>query len=103
MKANLAKDYVFVRYMGPKFAIVFSGADKNGVYSFMEDMKNKMEKIDIYAGEDYVPEEDEDVVIVNPKVRVVISTYYKGTALDGAFKKLEEYIDSSDENTISKI
>ena len=102
MKANLAKDYVFVRYMGPKFAIVFSGADKNGVYSFMEDMKNKMEKIDIYAG-DYVPEEDEDVVIVNPKVRVVISTYYKGTALDGAFKKLEEYIDSSDENTISKI
>ena len=44
MKANLAKDYVFVRYMGPKFAIVFSGADKNGVYSFMEDMKIKWKK-----------------------------------------------------------
>ncbi len=44
MKTNLAKDYVFVRYMGPKFAIVFSGADKNGVYSFMEDMKIKWKK-----------------------------------------------------------
>ena len=103
MKNNLAKNYIFVRYMGPKFAIVFSGADKNGVYSFMSDMKNKLEALDILSGPDYVPENENEDVIVSPKIKIVISTYYKGTSLDGAFKKLEEYIDSSNENTINTI
>ena len=102
VKKNLAQEYVFVRYMGPKFAIVFSGADKDGVLSFMQDLKNKIEKLDITAQPDYINSEEEEV-IVSPKIRVVISTYYKGTALDGAFKKLEEYIDSSNENTIRTI
>ena len=88
--------------MGPKFGIVFSGADKDGVLSFMQDLKNKIEKLDITAQPDYINSEEEEV-IVSPKIRVVISTYYKGTALDGAFKKLEEYIDSSNENTIRTI
>ena len=103
MKSNLAKEYVFVRYMGPKFAIVFSGADKDGVYNFMMDMKGKMEQLNITAAEDYIHENEEEEVVVSPKIRVVVSTYYKGTALDGAFKKLEEYIDSSNENTIKSI
>ena len=41
-------------------------------------------------------EEDEEVV-AKPKINVVISTYYKGTALEGVMKKLEEYVDSADE------
>ena len=98
----MAQEYVFVRYMGPKFAIVFSGADKDGVYKFMTDLKSKMETLDIMAQPDYIHSDEEDV-IVSPKIRVVISTYYKGTALDGAFKKLEEYIDSSNENTVQEI
>ena len=102
VKTNLAKEYIFVRYMGPKFAIVFSGADKDGVYTFMEDLKNKIETLDITAQDDY-PYIDEEEVIVSPKIRAVISTYYKGTALDGALKKLEEYIDSSNENTLKII
>ena len=102
VKSNLAQEYVFVRYMGPKFAIVFSGAEKKGVYNFMADLKAKMEALDIVAAEDYIHSDEEDV-IVSPKIRVVISTYYKGTALDGALKKLEEYIDSSNENTIKII
>lgn len=102
VKKNLAQEYVFVRYMGPKFAIVFSGADKDGVYNFMSELKNKMEELDIMAEKDYVHSDEEDV-IVSPKIRVVISTYYKGTSLDGALKKLEEYIDSSNENTIKSI
>lgn len=88
VKKNLAQEYVFVRYMGPKFAIVFSGADKDGVLSFMQDLKNKIEKLDITAQPDYINSEEEEV-IVSPKIRVVISTYYKGTALDGAFKSLK--------------
>ena len=102
VKKNLAKEYVFVRYMGPKFAIVFSGADKDGVYNFMSELKKKMEELDIMAEKDYIHSDEEDV-IVSPKIRVVISTYYKGTSLDGALKKLEEYIDSSNENTIKSI
>ena len=102
VKKNLANEYVFVRYMGPKFAIVFSGVDKDGVFNFMSELKPKIESLDILAGPDYIHSDEEDV-IVSPKIRVVISTYYKGTALDGAFKKLEEYIDSSNENTIRTI
>ena len=102
VKKNLAQEYVFVRYMGPKFAIVFSGADKDGVYNFMSELKKKMEELDIMAEKDYIHSDEEDV-IVSPKIRVVISTYYKGTSLDGALKKLEEYIDSSNENTIKSI
>lgn len=38
-----------------------------------------------------------------PKINVVLSTYYKGTALEGLTKKLEQYLDtaSKDENTIN--
>ena len=102
VKKNLAQEYVFVRYMGPKFAIVFSGADKDGVYNFMSELKKKIEELDIIAEKDYIHSDEEDV-IVSPKIRVVISTYYKGTSLDGALKKLEEYIDSSNEDTIKSI
>lgn len=103
IKNNLAKDYIFVRYMGPKFAIVFSGADKEGVYSFMEDMKPKIEELEISAAEDYIPENEDEDIVVSPKIRIAISTYYKGTSLDGALKKMEEYIDSSNENTIKSM
>lgn len=47
-------------------------------------------------------DENSDVeVVVSPKIRVAISTYYKGTSLDGALKKVEEYIDLSDDNNIN--
>ena len=103
IKNNLSKEYIFVRYMGPKFAIVFSGADKNGVFNFMTDMKKKVEELDVPVASDYIHDNEEEEVVVSPKIRVVISTYYKGTALDGAFKKLEEYIDSANDNTIKTI
>ena len=97
IKTNLSNEYIFVRYMGPKFAIVFSGADKDGVFNFMSELKAKMESLDIMAQPDYIHSDEEDV-IVSPKIRVVISTYYKGTSLDGALKKLEEYLDTADPN-----
>lgn len=97
VKNNLAKEYLFVRYMGPKFAIVFSGTEVGGVNNFMQEMKKKLESIEIpVVG-------NGDGMTVSPKIKVAISTYYKGTALDGALKKVEEYIDLSDENTISTL
>ncbi len=127
VKNSLGKDYIFVRFMGPKFAIVFSGVDVNGVKNFMQEMKNKIENMRIPAADDYysfeeekeidsnpneVQNNDEDMqlsiednseeeIAVNPRLRVAISTYYKGTSLDGTLKKVEEYIDLSDENTIN--
>lgn len=93
---SLSEEYIFVRYMGPKFAIVFSGIEAEGVAEFMKNIKEKMEAIEI---EDVMaPEEQEEVEVAKPKVNVVISTYYKGTALEGVTKKLEEYLDNADQN-----
>ena len=95
VQSNLAAEYIFVRYMGPKFAIVFSGIEANAVASFMVDIKKQVEELEIEPV-DVEFEEDEEVV-AKPKINVVISTYYKGTALEGVMKKLEEYVDSADE------
>lgn len=113
IKSNLSSNYIFVRYMGPKFAIAFSGADINGVINFMQNIKTKIEEMEIPAADDYYEkikkdssnsdDEVEEEIVVSPKVRVGIATYYKGTSLDGALKKLEEYVDSSDQATISSL
>ncbi len=97
VKNSLSKDYIFVRYMGPKFAIVFSGTEVGGVNNFMKELKQGIENIKIESAKDYKGEK----TYVSPKIRVAISTYYKGTSLDGALKKVEEYIELSDEDTIS--
>ena len=89
VSSNLAEEYILVRYMGPKFAIVFSGIELNAIVSFMGQLKEKIEEIEIEGA--------------NPKINIVLSTYYKGTALEGLTKKLEEYLDEADkeENTIN--
>lgn len=94
IKQDLSDEYVFVRYMGPKFAIVFSGIEMDAIVNFMTEVKEKVENIKIKA-------DDETEAI--PKINVVLSTYYKGTALEGLTKKLEEYLDtaSKDEDTIN--
>ena len=93
-KSNLAQEYFFVRYMGPKFAIVFSGTDEEGVVNFMKSMKLQIENIKI----DVQNFGKSSVKIVSPKINVAITTYYKGTALEGVTKKLEEYLDNADSN-----
>lgn len=89
VSSNLAEEYILVRYMGPKFAIVFSGIELDAIVSFMGQLKEKIEEIEIEGA--------------NPKINIVLSTYYKGTALEGLTKKLEEYLDEADkeENTIN--
>ena len=47
VRSNLSSEYIFVRYMGPKFAIVFSGIDKKAVASFMEQIKEQVEAIEL--------------------------------------------------------
>ncbi len=93
---NISSEYVFVRYMGPKFAIVFSGVDITGASEFVQDLKVNLEKLEI---EEVLEEiEDEEIRYAMPKLNFVLTTYYKGTALENVTKKLEEYLDSADKN-----
>lgn len=110
IKEKLSNEYVFVRYMGPKFVIAFSGIEIDGVVEFLNDLKNEVENLEI---EDVIAAEENEtgsgkkkkVVITNPKLNFVLTTYYKGTALEAVLKKLEEYLDaaSKNENDINKI
>ena len=96
VKENLADKYIFVRYMGPKFAIVFSGIDMEAVMNFMKIIKQKVEKIEVELVDDSTDStKKKEAKIAKPSLNIVISTYYKGTALEGLTKKLEEYLDEA--------
>lgn len=96
IKSNLSNEYIFVRYMGPKFVIVFSGIERSAVASFVEQIKQEVEEIEVEPVD--VEFEDAEDIIAKPKINVIISTYYKGTALEGVLKKEEEYLDNADKN-----
>ena len=90
IRNNISEEYLFVRYMGPKFVIVFSGIDTESVTEFIQEMKTDIENLEIKA-------KNNTEKIVVPKLNFVVTTYYKGTALEGLNKKLEEYLNEADE------
>ena len=96
VSTNLSSEYIFVRYMGPKFAIIFSGIEESAVAGFMEQVKEEIEGIEIEPVD--VEFEDAEDVIAKPKINIIIATYYKGTALEGLLKKMEDYLDNADQN-----
>lgn len=102
IKQSISKDYIFVRYMGPKFVIVFSGVDIEATADFLMDIKQNVENMKIEEVLDEVDEkeeqEEEEIRYATPKLNFVLSTFYKGTALEQVTKKLEEYIDQADKN-----
>ncbi len=111
IKDKISEEYIFVRYMGPKFVIAFSGIEIDGVIEFLNDLKNEVENLQV---EDVIAAEQNEkskstkkkkVVMTNPKLNFVLTTYYKGTALETVLKKLEEYLDlaKANENDINKI
>lgn len=89
VKAKMPKEYIFVRYMGPKFVIVFSGVEEGSLEEFLQDMKQELEDLEI------IEDDGEYEYTATPRINFVVSTYYKGTALDNLTKKLEEYLDSA--------
>lgn len=90
IKKNISSEYLFIRYMGPKFVIVFSGVDTDSVINFIQSIKSAVEEIEIESENPKVKK------IMNPKLNIVISNYYKGTGLEGVNKKLEDYLDNAD-------
>ena len=116
VRENLSSEYVFVRYMGPKFVIAFSGVEANGVADFLNEIKEKIESMKIQLSEEDIEELKLDVKVNNktnklkeiavvPRLNFVISSYYKGTGLEEVLKKLEEYLDTAnvDESDITNI
>jgi len=109
IKKNIAEEYLFIRYMGPKFVIIFCGAEISGVEEFIKDIKQSVEKLEIKINEDNETEEKKKSKkqnqVVKPKLNFVMSSYYKGTGLEEVLKKLEGYLDNADkdENNITSI
>jgi diguanylate cyclase (GGDEF)-like protein len=105
IEENISDNYVFVRYMGPKFVIAFSGIDVNSVAKFLNDLKETIENFEITLEEEYEEgmEDNEkenkyEEQVAVPILNFVVSTYYKGTAIEEVLKKLEDYLDNADEN-----
>lgn len=96
VKDSISSEYLFVRYMGPKFVIVFSGVDVQGAIGFLQDLKNGIESLKVKIVDDNQDEIEDNIVM--PKINIVLTTYYKGTALESVNKKLEEYLDNADKN-----
>ena len=114
---NLSSDYLFIRYMGPKFVIVFSGVEVDAVTTFITEMKSQAEDIEIslpvhkeveeieIEAVDKKEKEEPEPEKVKAKLNFVLTTYYKGTGMEEVLKKLEQYIDNADksENDITCI
>jgi len=117
IKSKMAAQYVFVRYMGPKFIIVFSGVEEGSLGEFLTTLKEEIEDIELVVEEEEIQKirvikgkkvrvrELKPRQIASPKLNFVVSTYYKGTGLEQLNKKLEEYIDGApkSENQINYI
>ena len=107
IKENISLEYVFVRYMGPKFVIAFSGVEASGVADFLNEIKEKIESMKISLTPEEIKTLNLDVRFKNakqndmaatPRLNFVISSYYKGTGLEEVLKKEEEYLDHADVN-----
>ena len=93
IRKNIAREYVLVRYIGTKFAIAFTGIDADGAESFIKEIKKRIEDMQIEQAEEDLYE-DEEPAIISPKVNIAVTTYYKGTAIEGTTKRLEEYFET---------
>ena len=99
IKRSISSEYIFVRYMGPKFVIAFSGQDIDIVSKFVKSIKEEIENIKLIENEENKStkhKKKKEVII--PRTNFVLATYYKGTGLEEVTKKLEEYIDDCDKN-----
>ena len=98
VKSSISAQYIFVRYMGPKFAIAFSGVDLEGVEEFIKSIKQEIEKITIKKEEIEKNKKTKKQIFMHPRTNFILATYYKGTGLEEVTKKLEEYLDNADKS-----
>ena len=106
VRQSISDSYIFVRYMGPKFVIVFCGVDSNYASDFVNELKESTERLSISLSDENFSIEELDKTkrlrkrkkqnaVVSPTLNFVISTYYKGTGIETVLKNLEKYIDDA--------
>ena len=116
IKENIAEKYIFVRYMGPKFVIVFSGVEAESVSDFINEIKDMAEnmrislsgmvqEIDLNTKKKIKKKKKLEEIEVTPSLNFVVATYYKGTGIEEMLKKMEKYLDeaSKEESQINSI
>ena len=119
IQKSISESYIFVRYMGPKFVIVFSGAEPNGVVEFINEIKastenlkislkdkdSNIEEITIDGSKKRKKKKKKEDIEVSPSLNFVVATYYKGTGIEEVLKKMEKYLDeaSKEESQINNI
>lgn len=91
VKSNISSEYVFVRYMGPKFVIAFSGIEVEETVEFVAKIKQKIENIELVVN-------SKKGIKISPITNFILGRYYKGTGVEEVTKKLEEYIDNCDKS-----
>lgn len=96
VKRNISSQYLFLRYMGPKFAIAFPGVEISGVEEFVKSIKEEIENIKVEAKSN--TQKKKKQVYDFARVNFVLATYYKGTGIEEVTKKLEEYLDECDKS-----
>ena len=111
IKESISDAYIFVRYMGPKFVIVFCGVNTEDALDFVNSLKESTESLEIsLEDENFTTEELDNTkkkktkkkqqkIEVSPTLNFVISTYYKGTGIETVLQKLEKYIDEASLST----
>ena len=117
---NISQNYIFVRYMGPKFVIVFCGVEPENVKEFISDIKETAENLKIslkeVSNKDIVEidlnnkkknskKRKIEEIEVSPTLNFVVANYYKGTGIEEVLRKLEKHLDeaSKEENQINNI
>ena len=119
VQKNISESYIFVRYIGPKFVIVFSGVEANHVFDFINEIKEstenlklslikngkRKEKIELKTKKQKRRVKKAEKIEVSPSLNFAVATYYKGTGIEEVLKKMENYLDeaNSKESKINNI
>ena len=100
-KTCIGSDDIFVRYMGPKFAIVYIGKNEDEVIEALKSLKQDLEDTQV----EYIDDKTYEKSLIRPTVNFAVGNYYKGTGIEKVTKKLEEYLDTArkDERNINYI
>lgn len=118
VQSNISESYIFVRYMGPKFVIVFSGVEVDSVSDFVNQIKESTESLKVSLNNNFQAQDldtdskkrkrrrkKREEIEVSPSLNFAVATYYKGTGIEEVLKKMENYLDeaSKDESKINSI
>lgn len=90
-KTCIASTDIFVRYMGPKFVIVYVGKKEDEIIANLKSLKQDLEDTQV----EYEDTNTYEKSLVRPKINFAVGTYYKGTGIESVTKKLEEYLDKA--------